>query len=153
MRTPYRLALTLGLALLPSSMLVPAAAAQSRSPADTKLIESYRLTMPVLRKVLPALYAPGAVNCPRDRSDPRALSLAEMGQMIERCPPMTQALRRAGVPSREAAIVLASLYRTAEAAALRNGDASAVNPGPLRDNALLMERNDAEIKRLTGENQ
>jgi hypothetical protein len=49
--------------------------------------------------------------------------------------------------------VTASLHRTAEAVALRRGDASAVNPGPLRDNALLMQQNDAEIKRLTGENQ
>jgi hypothetical protein len=148
-----RLALALGLGLLPSSMLAPNAAAQGRSPADTKIIEGYQLTMPMLRKVLPALSAPGAPSCPRDQRDPRALSIAEMAQMIERCPPMVQALRRAGVPSREAAIVTASLYRTAEAVALRNGDARAVAPGPLRDNALLMQRNDAELKRLMGENQ
>jgi hypothetical protein len=107
--------------------------------------------MPMLRKVLPALSAPGAQSCPRDTRDPRTLSLAEMAQMIDRCAPMTQALRRAGVPSREAALVMASLYRTAEAVALRSGDATAVDPGPLRDNALLMQQNDAELKRLTGE--
>lgn len=153
MKTPYRLALALGLALLPSSMLAPTVAAQGRSPTDTRVIESYRLTMPMLRKVLPALYAPGAQSCPRDRRDPRTLSIAEMAQMIERCAPMAQAVRRAGVPSREAALVMASMYRTAEAVAIRRGDASAVNPGPLRDNALLMQQNDAELKRLTGENQ
>jgi hypothetical protein len=153
MRTPHRIALAFGLALLPSFMLAPSAAAQDRSAGDTKIIESYRLTMPVLRKVLPALYSPGAESCPRDRRDPRALGIAEMAQMIERCPPMSQALRRAGVPSREAAIVMGSLYRTAEAVAIRRGDASAVDQGPLRDNALLLERNDPEIKRLTGENQ
>jgi hypothetical protein len=109
--------------------------------------------MPMLRKVLPALYAPGAQSCPRDRRDPRTLAIAEMAQMIDRCAPMVQALRRAGVPSREAALVMASLYRTAEAVALRSGDASAVSAGPLRDNALLMQQNDAEIKRLTGENR
>ena len=153
MRTMRRVVLAFGLALTPGVVLAPAAAAQGRSPADTRLVESYRLTMPMLRKVLPALYAPGAASCPRDRRDPRTLSLAEMAQMTERCAPMAQALRRAGVPSREAALVLASLYRTAEAVAIRRGDASAVDPGPLRDNALLMQQNDAEITRLTGEDR
>ena len=74
-----------------------------------------------------------------------------MAQMIDRCAPMAQALRRASVPSRDAALVMASLYRTAEAVAIRQGDANAVDQGPLRDNALLLKQNDAEIKRLTGE--
>jgi hypothetical protein len=64
---------------------------------------------------------------------------------------MVQALRRAGVPAREAALVMASLYRTAEAVALQSGNASAVAQGPLRDNALLLQQNESEIKRLTGE--
>ena len=146
MKRPYRLALALGLALLPTTTL-----AQGRSAADTKIVESYRLTMPVLRKVLPALYAPGAQSCPRDSRDPRTLSLAEMAQMIDKCAPMAEALRRASVPSRDAAIVMASLYRTAEAVAIRRGDANAVDQGALRDNALLLKQHDAEIKRLTGE--
>ena len=150
MKTPLRLALAFGLALLPPTVLASNAEAQ-RSPADTRLVESHRLTMPMLRKVLPALYAPGSQSCPRDTRDPRTLSLADMTQMIDRCAPMAQALRRAAVPSREAALVLASLYRTAEAVALRSGDVNAVNPGALRDNALLMQQNDAEIERLTGE--
>ena len=153
MNTPHRLTLAFGLALLPALMLASSAGAQGRSAADTKIVESYRLTMPVLRKVLPALSAPGAQSCPRDSRDPRALSLAEMAQMIERCAPVAEAMRRASVPSREAALVMASMYRTAEAVAIRRGDASAVDPGPLRDNALLMQENDAEIKRLTGENR
>lgn len=151
MMSPIRCALALGLALITSSMIAPIAAAQGRPPADARIVESHRLTMPMLRKVLPALYAPGAQSCPRDTRDPRTLSLAEMAQMIERCAPMAQALRRAGVPSREAALVMASLYRTAEAVAIRRGDAGAVDPGPLRDNALLLQQNDPEIKRLTGE--
>jgi hypothetical protein len=151
MKRVIRFAPGIAFALLATSMIAPIAAAQGRSPADTRIVESHRLTMPMLRKVLPALSAPGAQSCPRDTRDPRTLSLAEMAQMIERCAPMAQALRRAGVPSREAALVMASLYRTAEAVALRSGDATAVNPGPLRDNALLMQQNDAEIKHLTGE--
>ena len=153
MSTPFRLALALGLALLTPTTFTSTAEAQGRTAAETKIIESYRLTMPVLRKVLPGLYAPGAENCPSDRRDPRTLGIAEMAQMIERCAPMARALRRAGVPSRDAALVMASLYRTAEAVALQRGNASTVAEGPLRDNALLLERNDAEIKRLTGESQ
>ena len=153
MRSPDRLALAFGLALFSPAMLAPAAAAQGRSPADARLVESHRLSMPMLRKVLPALAAPGAASCPRERRDPRTLSLAEMAQTIERCAPMAAALRRAAVPPSEAALVMASLYRTAEAVAIRRGDVNAVDQGPLRDNALLMQEHDAEIKRLTGENR
>jgi hypothetical protein len=101
----------------------------------------------VLRKVLPALYAPGAQSCPRDRGrDPHTMSIADMVRMLERCAPAVQALRKAGVPAREGAIVFASLLRTAKEVALHAG---AVAPGVLRDNALLLERNDPEIRRLT----
>jgi hypothetical protein len=153
MNAPSRCALALALALLPPAVLAPDALAQGRGTADARLVENHRLTMPMLRKVLPALAAPGAQRCPRDTRDPRQLPLAEMAQMLERCAPTAQALRRAGVPAREAALTLASLYRTAEAVALRSGDVNAVNAGPLRDNALLMQQNDPEIKRLMGENQ
>ena len=153
MMNPHQVVLALALAFLPSAALAQSAAPQGRSPADARLVENHRLAMPMLRKVLPALAAPGAESCPRDRRDPRQLGLAEMAQMLDRCAPTAQALRRAGVPSREAALVLASLYRTAEAVALRSGDVNAVAPGPLKDNALLMQQNDAEIKRLTGENR
>jgi len=153
MTVPHRLTLALGLALLSSTSLATSSEAQGRSATDTRIVERYRLTMPVLRKVLPALNAPGAQSCPRDSRDPRSLSLADLSQMIDRCAQTAQALRRASVPSRDAAIVLASLYRTAEAVAIRRGDANAVDQGPLRDNALLLKQNDAEIKRLTGENR
>jgi hypothetical protein len=153
MKRSHHLALAVGFALFPSIVLAPSAQAQGRSPADTKIVESYRLTMPVLRKVLPALYAPGSQRCSRDSGDPRRLSLAEITKMIDRCAPMAEALRKASVPSRDAALVLASLYRTAEAVAIRRGDVNAVDQGPLRDNALLMKENDAEIKRLTGESR
>jgi hypothetical protein len=147
---PFRCALAFGLALVTTSMTAPGAMAQGRSPADARIIDGYRLTMPVLRKVLPALYAPGAGSCPRDRNrDPHAMNIADMMQMLERCAPVAQALRRAGVPARDGAIVFASLLRTAKAVALQSGKASAVAPGVLRDNALLLEQNDSEIKRLT----
>ena len=125
-------------------------AAQGRSAEDARVIDGYRLTMPVLRKVLPALSAPGAQNCPRDGSrDPHTMSIADMVRMLERCAPVVDALKRAGVPTRDGVIVFASLLRTAKEVALQSGNASAIAPGVLRDNALLVERNDPEIKRLT----
>jgi hypothetical protein len=45
--------------------------------------------------------------------------------------------------------VLASLLRTAKEVALHSGKANAIAPGVLRDNALLVEQNDPEIRRLT----
>jgi len=125
-------------------------AAQGRSAEDTRIIDGYRLTMPVLRKVLPALNAPGAQNCPRDGTrDPHTMSIADMVRMLERCSPVVDALRRAGVPTRDGVIVFASLLRTAKEVALQSGNATAIAPGVLRDNALLVERNDPEIRRLT----
>lgn len=150
MKTPARFALSLGLVLITSSMLAPAAPAQGRSPADARIIDSYRLTMPVLRKVLPALYAPGAESCPRDRTrDPHAMSIAEMVATLERCAPVVQSLRRAGVPVREGAIVFASMLRTGKEVALHNGDAAAIPRGVQRDNALLLQQNEPELERLS----
>ena len=77
MRTSSRLALAFGLALSMSSVAASAAQAQGRSPADARLVENHRLTMPVLRKVLPALAAPGAQSCARDsRTGERIIGFA-----------------------------------------------------------------------------
>ena len=150
MTSPFRTPLSLGVLLLATSIFAPAASGQARSAADARIIDTYRLTMPVLRKVLPALYAPGAERCPRDRSrDPHKMSIADMVAMLERCPPVVQALRRAGISVRDGAIVFGSMLLTAKEAALRGGKASDIGPGVLRDNALLLERNDPEIRRLT----
>ncbi len=138
------------LAVLPGLVIARVAPAQVRSAEDTKVIDGYRLTMPVLRKVLPALNAPGAAGCPRDRSrDPHAMSIADMVRSLERCQPVVESLTRAGVSVRDGALVFASLLRTAKEVALHSGSSSAIAPGVLRDNALLVERNDPEIRRLT----
>ena len=146
--TRYALMVAVCSALTVSRM----SAAQGRSAEDARIIDGYRLTMPVLRKVLPALNAPGAQSCPPPRDgtrDPHTMSIADMVRMLERCSPVVEALRRAGVPTRDGVIVFASLLRTAKEVALQSGNASAIAPGVLRDNALLVESNDPEIKRLT----
>ena len=55
----------------------------------------------------------------------------------------------AGISPRDAAVVFGSMMRTAQAVALQGGNASAVPAGSLRDNALLLERNEAELRRLS----
>ena len=148
--SPVPRAVWLVLALLAAHGIAAPLAAQGRSPEDTRAIDAYRLTMPVLRKVLPALYAPGAQSCERRKDrDPHTLSLAEMTRSIERCAPVLQALGRACVRPAEAALVFASLLRTGQQVAIQGGSARALKPGALRDNALLLEQNDAELSRLT----
>jgi hypothetical protein len=137
------------LALAAVAVLASPGAAQGRSAEDTRTIDAYRLTMPVLRKVLPALYAPEGRSCPRENGrDPHSLNLAEMTRSLERCGPVLQSLKRAGVSARDAAIVFASLLRTGQQVAMQGGKASAMPPGVLRDNALLLEENDPEIRKL-----
>ena len=79
--------------------------------------------MPMLRKVLPAMHAPGAQSCDKRRDrDPSSLSLAQ---------------------------VTATLERFSRQVALRGGKATVLPPGVVRDNALLLEQNDFEIRKLT----
>ena len=141
-------AFTLALAAAPN--LAATGAAQGRSAEDTRAIESYRITMPMLRRVLPTMYAPGARHCEqRPHRDPMTLSLTEMTRTLEACSPVAKSLREAGVPPRDAAILYAALLNVSRQVALRGGTASTLPPGAVRDNALLLEQNDAEIRKLT----
>jgi hypothetical protein len=109
--------------------------------------EPGRLMVPMLRTVIPA---PGAQSCSRPKEpDPNSLSIAEMTRSSERCAPVMQAFARAGVPAGEAAIVFASMLRTGQQVALQSGKATALPPGVARENALLLEQNDPEIRKLT----
>ena len=140
---------TAALALSLATAVAGPLAAQGRSAEDTRTIDAYRLTMPALRKVLPALYAPGHEACEQRKDrDPHRLSLAEMTALLERCAPVLRALGQAGVKPQEAALVFASLLRTSERVALQGGKPRALPPGALRDNALLLEEHDAELRRM-----
>jgi hypothetical protein len=145
---PFRVA-AFGLVLVAASVLTSVAAAQGRSAEDTRTITGYRLTMPMLRKVLPAMYAPGARSCePSRRSDPALLSLAQMTRKLESCSPVAKSLERVGVQPREAAVIYAALLNVSQQVARRGGKASELPPGVVRDNALLLEQNDPEIRKL-----
>jgi hypothetical protein len=146
---PFRAAaLTLALAAAPG--LAASGAAQGRSPEDTRTIASYRLTMSMLRKVVPAMYAPGGDSCKKPRqSDVSSLSLAQMTRTLETCSPVLTSLKQAGVRPREAALLYAALLNVSQEVARRGGSAEALPPGVVRDNALLLEQNDPEIRKLT----
>ena len=147
---PFRRVAGLALVIVAAQGAVLPLTAQSRSAGDARAVDAYRLTMPTLRKVLPALYAEGADTCERQKGrDPHTLSIAEMTRSLERCAPVLRALERAEVTPREAAIAFASLLRTGQQVAIRGGKATALPPGVLRDNALLLEQNDPEIRQLT----
>lgn len=140
----------LAVAFAAAPVVASQGAAQGRTAEDTRTIESYRLTMPMLRKVLPAMYAPGAQRCgQRPHRDPMSLSLAEMTRTLEACSPVLNSLREAAVRPRDAAILYATLLNVSRQVALRGGKASALPPGVVRENALLLEQNDSEIRKLT----
>jgi hypothetical protein len=57
--------------------------------------------------------------------------------------------REAGVRPREAAIVYAALLNVSREVALRGSKTSARPPGVVRDNAMLLEQNDPEIRKVS----
>jgi hypothetical protein len=137
-------------ALAVASGLATPGAAQGRNAEDTRTIDNYRLTMPMVRRVLPATYALGAESCKTSReSDVYSLSLAQLTRTLEGCTPVMKSLREAGVRPREAALLYAALLRVSEQVARHGGKASALPAGVVRDNALLLEQNDREIRQLT----
>lgn len=145
---PFRAA-AFGLVLLAAPVMTSAGAAQGRSAEDTRTIEGYLLTMPMLRKALPAMYQPGARSCqPSRRSDPATQSLAQMTRTLEACSAVAESLERAGVQPHEAAVVFAALLNVSQQVARRGGKASALPPGVVRDNALLLEQHDPEFRKL-----
>jgi len=140
--------LALGLAAAPRLALP--GAAQGRSAEDTKAIEEYRITMPMLRKTLPAMYALGTARCQEGRrTNPDSLGLAEMTRKLETCSPVMQSLSQAGVKAKDAALLYAALLHTGHELARRGGQSAALPPGVTHDNAVLLEENDAEIRKLT----
>ena len=60
-----------------------------------------------------------------------------------------QSLQQAGVKTSDAALLFAALLHAGHESARRGGQASSLPPGAARENALLLEQNDAEIRRLT----
>lgn len=127
---------------------------------DWVTAENYRLTMPMLRKALTALYTPGArTECAEESGDPAAMSLAEMQALLDGCAPVRRAAAAQGISTREAALVwkaltVVSSRLATEEGAKASGKAAAPLPaGVLRDNVALVRQNEAELAKLSGESE
>ena len=133
--------------------------AQSRPLPSTADPGEFRLTMPLLRKALPILHAPGAEEeCHQAGEESRdllAMSLAQVEQRMAECPPIRKAAAAQKASLRELALTYKTLliasYRIAEEeiAKARGGTAAPLPPGAVRDNVALLRANDAEVARLS----
>jgi hypothetical protein len=161
LRTVVQALVSLALPILP---LAAGDADAQRQPSTASAdAGDYRLTMPMLRKALPVLYAPGAkAECAESEEeyrDVRAMSVAEMEKLLDECPPIRRAAAAQGISLRELALVYKALtlagYRMAseESAKVSGGTAAPLPPGALRDNVALLRDNDAELARLSGDSQ
>lgn len=157
LRALVRTALSLTLPLL--ALAASDADAQRNASAASGGAEDYRLTMPVLRKALPALYAPGAdAECAQkgeDYRDVRAMGVAEMEQHLNTCAPVKRAAAAQGIAIRELALVSKAIvqasYRMAEeeSAKVSGGSAAPLPAGVLRDNVALLRQHESELSRLS----
>lgn len=137
-------------------------AQRQQQPTSTEG-DDYRLTMPVLRKALPVLYAPEAKKeCAEQESelrDVRAMGVGQMEKLLDQCPPAKRGAAEAGISTRELAQVWKALtlaiYRMAEEenAKVRGGTATPLPPGALRDNVALFRQNEAELARFSGDSE
>ena len=148
----------LALSVLP---LAARDAGAQREPSATSMEgEDYRLTMPTLRKALPVLYVLEAEQeCRRPGEEARdvmAMSITEMEQRLEGCPPLRRGAAAQGISLRELAQVFKAImlisYRMAqeEGAKATGRTVPALPPGALHDNVALWRQNEAEIGRLSG---
>ncbi|MEP6689440.1 MAG: hypothetical protein ABJC36_13910 [Gemmatimonadales bacterium] len=153
------LGLALALALGACVCCASLAGAQTGRDADAGVGRDYRLTMPTLRQVLPALFNPETQKACTARSgeprNPQAMTLAQLTAKIERCAPMRSALARSGASTREAALTLAAMVRAGrrmteeESAKVSGGTVAPLPDGALKDNVALLRRHEAELKQLT----
>jgi hypothetical protein len=150
---PRRLSRVLAQLALPALVLAACDAVAQRQNVS---VDEYRLSMPMLRKVLPVLYAPRMDTCPRRAPrEVAAMSVAEMQEQIEHCAPVQRAAAAHGVTTREVALVSKALMQVGirmaeeESAKATGGTPAPLPPGVLRDNVALVRQNEAELGRLT----
>jgi hypothetical protein len=106
----------LRLFVLVAAMVAATSASARAQDADTKEIGSYRLTMPVLQKMIVATKTAAAAlkNDPKyrdsdatdddDNGDDSSASLSDMERKIDKMPHMRDGLKAAGLTAREFAI-------------------------------------------------
>ena len=149
----------LPLALVVLSLAACDADAQREPTPAGAAGDGYRLTMPVLRKALPVLHAPGArTECARKEEEYRdmcTMSAATMEKLLDQCLPVKWAAAAQNISVRELALVYRALmlagYRLAEeeSAKVSGGSAAPLPAGALRHNVALLRQNEAELGRLS----
>ena len=160
-RTAVRALACLALSGLP--LAACDADAQRQPSAASAGVEDYRLTMPVLRKALPVLYAPEAQGkCRRpgeEMSEVAAMSITEMETRLEACEVIRGGAAAQGISLRELALVSKAImlasYRMAqeESAKATGRTAPPLPPGALADNVAVMRQHEAELARLSKESE
>ena len=103
--------LLLGLAFAALPLAAPDAAAQKQAAATS----DYRLTMPVLRRIMPAANA-GEGKCTEpDRSLPERaeMTVEQIAAWMKGCAPIQQAAAAREIPAREMAQVVQALMQAA----------------------------------------
>lgn len=165
-RTAHRRAIAL-MVIAACALPGSAARAQGRGPDDARTLAGYRLTMPIVRKVLGAMREADTDPEMRQikqrwaasgaRPDYTTMSLAQLAAQYDAMPPAKRALARAGVSSREAATVYTALMRAisytsqedaANARAIGARPPAPLPPGAAASNVALVRQNQAELERL-----
>jgi len=139
-------------------MVAPAAAAQQQagSSADMREISAYRLSMAGLGKLekavqkLEALPAEALAEATADDgADSNGQTLTEMAATIDRHPLIANALKGAGMSSREYSVATMALLQAATWAEMKKqGMASQIPADVSAANITFVEQHGAEIKAL-----
>ena len=141
-------------------LMVCSSSAAAQQQAGTT--SDYRLTMPMLRKALPVLYAAGKERCTqrqRSAQEIADMAIAQMEAELEGCAPIQRAAAAHGVGTRELAQVSKALLQAGhrmadeESAKATGGTAALLPAGALRDNVALLRQHEAELGRIIKEQQ
>ncbi len=133
---------------------------------DAREIATYRLTMPVMRKMArvqenvyamitstPALRSKYAALNQATENEPEPNTLDEMVQRMERMPEMKRAITSAGLTTREYMTAMLSMVQAAMALSVTQMEGPTrvkeLPSGVMADNVAFLKANKAELDRLT----
>jgi hypothetical protein len=139
---------------------------KSALTGDAREVATYRLTMPVMRKMArvqeniytmitstPALRSKYAALNEATENEPEPNTLDEMVQRMERMPEMTRAITSAGLTTREYLTAMLSMVQAAMALSFTQMEGPArakeLPAGVMADNVAFLKANKAELDRLT----
>lgn len=157
-RTLIRLTATIF--TLASAPLAAQGPADAKAAADLKAVESYTLTVPVLKKMAQVqenMYASARANpelakkyasTASDDDDPQTID--EMAKRLDRIPEIKAAVTKAGFTSREYMIATMAMFQGAMASAVLDmpgADKGKLSPN-VRANAAFIKAHTAELTQM-----